>query len=62
MSAVKAISTWIAPTRLPSVQGYLIAVGGLGAASATCRCAWRCSTPTGAACSPCSARWWLAPR
>jgi predicted MFS family arabinose efflux permease len=35
MSAVKAISTWIAPTRLPSVQGYLIAVGGLGAASAT---------------------------
>ncbi len=35
MSAVKAISTWIAPSRLPSVQGYLIAVGGLGAASAT---------------------------
>jgi predicted MFS family arabinose efflux permease len=35
MSAVKAISTWIAPTRLPSVQGYLIAVGGLGAASST---------------------------
>jgi predicted MFS family arabinose efflux permease len=35
MSAVKAISTWISPTRLPSVQGYLIAVGGLGAASAT---------------------------
>jgi MFS family permease len=35
MSAVKAISTWITPTRLPSVQGYLIAVGGLGAASAT---------------------------
>jgi MFS family permease len=35
MSAVKAISTWIAPARLPSVQGYLIAVGGLGAASAT---------------------------
>jgi predicted MFS family arabinose efflux permease len=35
MSAVKAISTWIAPTRLPSVHGYLIAVGGLGAASAT---------------------------
>lgn len=35
MSAVKAISTWIAPTRLPSVHGYLIAIGGLGAASAT---------------------------
>jgi MFS family permease len=35
MSAVKAISTWIAPSRLPSVQGYLIAVGGLGAAAAT---------------------------
>jgi predicted MFS family arabinose efflux permease len=35
MSAVKAISTWIAPGKLPSVQGYLIAVGGLGAASAT---------------------------
>ncbi|UVW28313.1 nitrate/nitrite transporter [Massilia sp. H6] len=35
MAAVKAISTWIAPSRLPSVHGYLIAVGGLGAASAT---------------------------
>jgi MFS family permease len=35
MSAVKAISTWITPKRLPSVQGYLIAIGGLGAASAT---------------------------
>ena len=35
MSAVKAISSWITPTRLPSVHGYLIAVGGLGAASAT---------------------------
>jgi predicted MFS family arabinose efflux permease len=35
MSAVKAVSTWIAPARLPSVHGYLIAVGGLGAASAT---------------------------
>lgn len=35
MAAVKAVSTWIAPTRLPSVQGYLIAAGGLGAASAT---------------------------
>jgi len=35
MSAVKAISIWISPKKLPSVQGYLIAVGGLGAASAT---------------------------
>jgi MFS family permease len=35
MSAVKAISTWISPKRLPSVQGYLIAAGGLGAASST---------------------------
>jgi MFS family permease len=35
MSAVKAISTWITPKRLPSVHGYLIAIGGLGAASAT---------------------------
>ncbi len=35
MSAVKAISTWISPAKLPSVHGYLIAIGGLGAASAT---------------------------
>jgi MFS family permease len=35
MSAVKAISAWIAPHKLPSLQGYLIAVGGLGAAFAT---------------------------
>jgi predicted MFS family arabinose efflux permease len=35
MSALKAISTWVPSGRLPSVQGYLIAVGGLGAASAT---------------------------
>jgi MFS family permease len=35
MSAVKAISTWIEPRRLPSVQGYLIAIGGLGAATST---------------------------
>jgi MFS family permease len=35
MSAVKAVSIWIAPARLPSVHGYLIAIGGLGAASAT---------------------------
>ncbi|QOY94044.1 MFS transporter [Massilia sp. UMI-21] len=35
MAAVKAISTWITPSKLPSVHGYLIAVGGLGAATAT---------------------------
>jgi MFS family permease len=35
MAAVKAISAWISPARLPSIQGYLIAAGGLGAASAT---------------------------
>ncbi|MCX7292260.1 MFS transporter [Janthinobacterium sp.] len=35
MAAVKAISCAIAPSRLPSVHGYLIAVGGLGAATAT---------------------------
>lgn len=35
MSAVKAVSTSISPQRLPSVHGYLIAVGGLGAATAT---------------------------
>lgn len=35
MSAVKSISGWISPERLPSVHGYLIAIGGLGAASAT---------------------------
>jgi len=35
MSAVKAISGSIAPAKLPSVHGYMIAVGGLGAATAT---------------------------
>ena len=35
MSAMKAICTWISPARLPSVNGYLIAAGGLGAASST---------------------------
>jgi len=35
MSAVKAISASLPAARLPSVQGYMIAVGGLGAASAT---------------------------
>lgn len=35
MSAVKAVSAAVAPARLPSVHGCLIAVGGLGAAAAT---------------------------
>ncbi|MEC5161834.1 MFS family permease [Janthinobacterium sp. CG_23.3] len=35
MSAVKAISTWVPPVQLPAVHGYLIAIGGLGSASAT---------------------------
>lgn len=33
MSAVKAISTWVPPGQLTAVHGYLIAIGGLGAAS-----------------------------
>jgi MFS family permease len=35
MSAVKALSSCVAPSRLPSINGYLLAVGGLGSASAT---------------------------
>jgi predicted MFS family arabinose efflux permease len=35
MSAVKALSACVAPSRLPSINGYLLAVGGLGSASAT---------------------------
>jgi len=35
MAAMKAISTWISPQKAPSIQGYLIAAGGLGAATAT---------------------------
>jgi len=35
MAAVKAVSGAVAPARLPSVHGYLIAAGGLGAATAT---------------------------
>jgi MFS family permease len=35
MSAVKAVSGAVAPAKLPSVHGYLIAVGGVGAATAT---------------------------
>jgi len=35
MSAIKALTTWLPPHKTPSVQGYLIAAGGLGAATAT---------------------------
>lgn len=35
MSAVKAISAAITPSKVPSVHGYLIAIGGLGSATAT---------------------------
>jgi MFS family permease len=35
MSAVKIISASIAPNKVPSVHGYLIAIGGLGSATAT---------------------------
>jgi len=35
MSAVKVISCWISAGKVPSVHGYLIAIGGLGSATAT---------------------------
>ncbi len=35
MSAVKAISSSITASKVPSVHGYLIAIGGLGSATAT---------------------------
>ena len=35
MSAVKVISSSVTPARVPSVHGYLIAIGGLGSATAT---------------------------
>ncbi|WP_229204461.1 MFS transporter [Duganella sp. CF458] len=35
MSALKALTTWLPAHKVPSVQGYLIAAGGLGAATAT---------------------------
>lgn len=35
MAAVKAMATSAPPQRMPSVSGYLIAVGGLGSAAAT---------------------------
>ena len=71
MSAVKAISTWISPGRLPSVQGYLIAVGGLGAASSTMpvrlvlqHMDWRGLFLLLALCTACSGLliWLVAPR
>lgn len=40
MAALKAFSLWVEPARLPSLQGYLVAVGGLGAASATLPVRW----------------------
>ncbi|MTW14330.1 MFS transporter [Pseudoduganella eburnea] len=35
MSAIKALTTWLPAHKAPSVQGYLIAAGGLGAATST---------------------------
>jgi MFS family permease len=35
MGTIKALSYWVEPRRLPSIHGYLLAVGGLGAMSAT---------------------------
>ncbi|WP_296352744.1 MFS transporter [Ramlibacter sp.] len=35
MGAIKALSSWVPPQKRPSVNGYLLAVGGLGAMSAT---------------------------
>ncbi|MGZ5201864.1 MAG: MFS transporter [Telluria sp.] len=35
MSAMKAVATWVEADRLPSMNGYLMAAGGLGAATGT---------------------------
>jgi predicted MFS family arabinose efflux permease len=35
MSSIKALSYWVQPAKLPSIHGYLLAAGGLGAMSAT---------------------------
>ena len=35
MAAIKALTTWLPASKSPSTQGYLIAAGGLGAATAT---------------------------
>ncbi|PLZ01867.1 MFS transporter [Burkholderia sp. WAC0059] len=35
MGSIKVLSYWVEPARLPSIHGYLLAVGGLGAMSST---------------------------
>jgi MFS family permease len=35
MSAMKAVATWVEADKLPSMNGYLMAAGGLGAATGT---------------------------
>ena len=35
MAALKAIAQWVPPTRMPSIHGALLAVGGLGAMAST---------------------------
>lgn len=35
LAGVKGIAPWLPPSKLPSLHGYLMAAGGLGAASAT---------------------------
>jgi MFS family permease len=35
MAAIKAISDWVPPARLPSIHGFMLAVGGLGAMAST---------------------------
>lgn len=40
MAALKAFSLWVEPARLPAMQGYLVAAGGVGAAAATLPVHW----------------------
>lgn len=40
MSSIKAMSYWVESRRLPSVHGYLLAVGGFGAMSSTLPVSW----------------------
>lgn len=35
MAAIKAISDWVPPSGLPSIHGFMLAVGGLGAMAST---------------------------
>jgi MFS family permease len=35
MASLKAVSDWLPPTRMPSMNSYLLAVGGLGAIAST---------------------------